>query len=37
MPAIAHRHFDSRRPFYRFDSIEYNNCQGILPHPDWLR
>jgi hypothetical protein len=36
MPAIAHRHFDSRRPLYRFDSTEYNDCQGILPHPDWV-
>ena len=36
MPAIADRHFDSRRPLYRFDSTEYKTCQGIIPHPDWL-
>jgi hypothetical protein len=36
MPAIAHRYFDSRRPLYRFDSTAYNDCQGILPYPDWV-
>ena len=36
MPAIADRHFDRRRPLYRFDSTEYKTCQGIIPHPDWL-
>jgi hypothetical protein len=37
MPAIAHRHFDSRRPLYHFDGTECKTCQRILPHPDWLR
>lgn len=35
MPAIAEKHFDLKKPLYRFDSNKYSNCQSIIVHPDW--
>lgn len=35
MPAIAEKHFELRKPLYRFDSDKYSECQSIIIHPDW--
>ena len=35
VPAVADMHFDSRKPFYRFDSIAHKDCHSIIVHPDW--
>lgn len=35
MPAIAEKHFDLKKPLYRFDSNKYSDCQSIIVHPDW--
>ncbi|WP_017301522.1 HNH endonuclease domain-containing protein [Nodosilinea nodulosa] len=35
MPVIADRCFDICKPLYRFDSIQYKDCQGIIVHPAW--
>ncbi len=35
MPAIAEKHFESKKPLYRFDSNKYNECQSIIIHQEW--
>ncbi|MBD1871669.1 hypothetical protein H6F95_31085 [Cyanobacteria bacterium FACHB-471] len=35
MPAIAEKHFDIKKPLYRFDSNKYSGCQSIIFHPEW--
>ena len=35
MPAIAEKHFESKKPLYRFDSNKYSECQSIIIHSDW--
>lgn len=35
MPAIAEKHFEAKKPLYRFDSNKYSECQSIIVHPNW--
>jgi transcriptional regulator with XRE-family HTH domain len=35
MPAIAEKYFDIKKPLYKFDAIDYKNCQSLFIHPDW--
>lgn len=35
IPAIAERYFHSKKPLYKFDAIQYRDCQSILIHPQW--
>jgi len=35
IPAIADRHFDDKKPLYRFDSTTQKDCHSIIVHSDW--
>jgi len=35
IPAIAEKYFDVKKPLYKFDGIDYKDCQSLFIHPDW--
>lgn len=35
IPAIAKKHFDVKKPLYKFDNTDYRDCQSLFIHPDW--
>ncbi|QDZ38909.1 hypothetical protein FRE64_02515 [Euhalothece natronophila Z-M001] len=35
IPAIAEKHFDVKKPLYKFNNTDYRDCQSLFIHPNW--
>ena len=35
VPSVSKKIFESRKPLYCFDSMDYRECQSLILHPEW--